>query len=111
MAIPTDVVATTSEIREEPVSKGPRMHRIRTVRLQQGTSLRSVSRRTGVDVRQLRLQENEAADIRLSDLRKWQQALDVPLTELLAEPEESLVSRDYGTCSIGALDENGGRDS
>jgi hypothetical protein len=43
-----------------------------------------------VDVRQLRLQEQESTDIRLSDLHKWQKALDVPLAELLVEPESSL---------------------
>jgi transcriptional regulator with XRE-family HTH domain len=89
-AIPTDVVTTAADLVGESVSQGPRMHRIRTVRLQQGASLRSVARRTGVDVRQLRLQENESADIRLSDLQKWQKALDVPMAELLAEPDEAL---------------------
>jgi hypothetical protein len=54
--------------------------------MQQGASLRSVSRQSGVDVRQLRL----STDIRLSDLHKWQKALDVPLTELLVEPDASL---------------------
>ena len=66
------------------------MHRIRTVRLQQGASLRSVARQSGVDVRQLRLQEQESTDVRLSDLHKWQKALDVPLSDLLVEPGTSL---------------------
>ena len=39
---------------------------------------------------QLRLQEQESTDVRLSDLHKWQKALDVPLAELLVEPDASL---------------------
>ena len=66
------------------------LHRIRTVRLEQGISLRTVARRTGMDIRQLRLQEQETTDLRLSDLHKWQKALEVPLTDLLVEPEGPL---------------------
>lgn len=69
---------------------GKPLHRIRTVRLQQGVSLRSAARQTGTDIRQLRLQEQETTDLRISDLRKWQKSLDVPLTELLVESDEPL---------------------
>ncbi len=89
-AMPTDVITTSPIDRDPPPQHGPRMHRIRTVRLQQGASLRSVARNSGVDVRQLRLQEQESTDVRLSDLHKWQQALEVPLAELLVEPDASL---------------------
>jgi transcriptional regulator with XRE-family HTH domain len=89
-AMPTDVITTSPIDRDPPPRHGPRMHRIRTVRLQQGASLRSVARNSGVDVRQLRLQEDESTDVRLSDLHKWQKALDVPLAELLVEPDASL---------------------
>ena len=44
----------------------------------------------GSDVRSLRLQEQESTDLRLSDLRRWQKSLDVPLTELVEETEEPL---------------------
>ena len=67
-----------------------RLHQVRTVRLRQGVSLRSAARQIGSDVRSLRLQEQESTDLRLSDLRKWQKALDVPLTELVAESDEPL---------------------
>ncbi len=105
MTMPTDVIAAGPKAREAaprrvashtpashtPASEQkPHMHRIRTVRLQQGASLRSVARQTGVDVRQLRLQEQESTDIRLSDLHKWQKSLDVPLSELIVEPDTSL---------------------
>jgi len=94
MAMPTDVIPSGPHARDgtsdETQCSGPQMHRIRTVRLQQGASLRSVARQSGVDVRQLRLQEQESTDLRLSDLHKWQKALSVPLTELIAEPESPL---------------------
>lgn len=67
-----------------------RWHRIQTVRRQQGMSLRTVARRLGSNIRSLRAQEDEAADLRLSDLYRWQAALDVPLEELLVECERPL---------------------
>ena len=76
-----------------PTSEPPRpttVHRVRTVRLQQGVSLRTAARQSGTDIRQLRLQEQETTDLRISDLRKWQRALDVPLSELIVEPEGTL---------------------
>jgi transcriptional regulator with XRE-family HTH domain len=71
-------------------SEERRLHRVRTVRLRQGVSLRSAARQMGTDIRSLRLQELESTDLRLSDLRKWQKALDVPLTELVEETDEPL---------------------
>ena len=73
----------------------PRFHRIRTVRRQQGMSLRSAARQLGVTIRETRLQEDESTDLRLSDLYKWQVALGVPLVELLVEPDADL-SRGVG---------------
>jgi len=95
MTMPTDVIGAATErsassTERDQGSEPPMMHRIRTVRLQQGMSLRSVARQSGVDVRQLRLQEQESTDIRLSDLHKWRQALEVPLAELIEEPDSSL---------------------
>ena len=95
MAMPTDVIAAgpdtrDADLRGRTFGAERQMHRIRTVRLQQGASLRSVARQSGVDVRQLRLQEQESTDVRLSDLHKWQKALDVPLAELIVEPDSSL---------------------
>ncbi len=94
LAMPSDVIAAgprqDATPEESQSADSPRMHRLRTVRLQQGASLRSVSRQSGVDVRQLRFQEQESTDVRLSDLHKWQKALDVPLSELVEEPDSSL---------------------
>lgn len=68
----------------------PRYHRVRTVRRQQGMSLRTAARRLGTSIREARVLEDETADLRLSDLYRWQSALDVPLTELLADPDTPL---------------------
>lgn len=88
--IPSAIVFTPARRPPEPNRLPRQMHRVRTVRLQQGVSLRSAARQSGVDIRQLRLQEQESTDLRLSDLHRWQKALDVPLAELLMEPDEGL---------------------
>ena len=67
-----------------------RLHRIQTVRLQQGISLRTAARHLGSNIRELRSQEDESSDLKLSDLYRWQQALDVPLEELLVECDKPL---------------------
>lgn len=69
---------------------GRRLHRISTVRRREGASLRGISRRVGVEVRKLKQQEQEGADLRLSDLYQWQEALQVPITDLLIETDDSL---------------------
>jgi transcriptional regulator with XRE-family HTH domain len=66
------------------------MHRIAAVREQQGVSLRAVARQMGTEVRRLREEEDEDTDLKLSDLYRWQKALDVPISELLVEPGTSL---------------------
>jgi transcriptional regulator with XRE-family HTH domain len=65
-------------------------HRIREVRVQQGVSLRTAARHMQSDVRTAREEEEETADLKLSQLYAWQKVLDVPVTELLAESEDPL---------------------
>lgn len=67
-----------------------KLHRIREIRMREGVSLRSAARQMGTDIRHVRLQEQESTDLRLSDLHKWQQALEVPVSELLEETEQPL---------------------
>ncbi len=91
MSLPTDVVGAAEA--EQPVDKSqPRYHRVRTVRLRQGVTLRTAARQMGSTIRELRKQEDETADLRLSDLHRWQKVLDVPLCELLEEPDHSTLS-------------------
>ena len=53
-------------------------------------SLRTAARQLGIDVRSIRAQEQASSDLRLSDLYRWQQALEVPVGELLVEDDEPL---------------------
>lgn len=86
----TGGITTPVILPTEPKRHERRYHRIRTVRLREGVSLRSAARQMGTDIRSLRLQEQESTDLRLSDLHKWQKALEVPLTELVIDTEEPL---------------------
>ena len=71
-------------------SPGQPLNRIQEVRLQQGMSLRTASRHLGLDVRTIRAQEQVTSDLRLSDLYRWQAALEVPVQELLVDSDEPL---------------------
>ncbi len=65
-------------------------HRISEVRRQQGVSLRSVARQLGSTTSIVREQEKSSTDLRISDLLKWQKALDVPLADLIDDPGHPL---------------------
>lgn len=79
--------ASRSEV-QEPAC----FHRIAEVRDQQGLSLRTISRRTGIDIKELRRQEQPTCNLTLRQLRVWQKALEVPLVDLL-EDESDVLSR------------------
>ena len=88
----TPLVSVSPAVPEMGDSSDSRMtwNRLQVVREQQGITLRTVSRRSGVPVRQLRREENPANDLPLSVLHRWQKALEVPLSELLTEPNNQL---------------------
>jgi hypothetical protein len=46
----------------------------------------------GIDIAAVKQQEEQATDMRLSDLYRWQKALGVPIVELLVEAEEESLS-------------------
>lgn len=93
-----DVSLNTSIVSISPVSpaagnfedSGKTWNRLRVVREQQGLTLRTVSRRTGNPVRQLRQEEDPHQDLPISTLHRWQKALEVPLAELVSEPGNQL---------------------
>ena len=68
------------------------VNRIAIVRQQQEMSLRSVARHTGVDVRTLRKQEKPTANLTLTELTNWANALDVPVKDLIDVPDQGLAS-------------------
>ena len=63
------------------------LHRLATVRKQQGISLRNVARQLGVDTTTVCQQEQEATDLPLSLIYAWQKVLDVPVAELLVDSD------------------------
>lgn len=67
-----------------------RLHRLAEVRQQQGVSRRTVARRMNVDLAEVKEQEDDSADLPLSVLYHWQQALEVPIAELLVESDDAL---------------------
>ena len=75
-----------------PVEQQPPrpMHRIDEVRLQQGISLRSAARRMGIELRQARRQARPDANLSLSELYRWQRALEVPVANLLVDLDAPL---------------------
>jgi len=73
-----------------PSQPGRPLHRIQEVRRLQGMSLRTAARQLQTDIRSIRAQEQASTDLRLSDLYKWQRALDVPVAELLVDEDEPL---------------------
>ena len=68
------------------------MHRIEKVREEQGISLRSVARAMDMPLSEVRDQEQGKTDLTLSQLYRWQEILDVPIEDLLLEPD-SILSR------------------
>ena len=66
------------------------LHRLAAVRQLQGLSCRTVARRLNMETAQLKLEERETSDMLLSHLYEWQEALEVPLSELLIEPGDPL---------------------
>ncbi len=76
--------------RARSTSASTPLHRISEVRQQQGLSLRTISRRSGLEAKELRRQEAADCDLTLSQLKVWQKALDVPLVDLLEDESQSL---------------------
>ncbi|MEX0668936.1 MAG: helix-turn-helix transcriptional regulator [Pirellulales bacterium] len=78
--------------RERRASREPTvsLHRIAEVRQRQGVTLRNVARRLGMSLPVVRHQEQPECDMRISDLLRWQQVLEVPVAELLVEGDDQL---------------------
>ncbi len=78
-------------VREASKSCGaPSLHRIAEVRAQQGLSLRAISRRSGVDIQDLKQQELPDSNLTLIDLTRWAKALEVPIENLIVDHDSEL---------------------
>ncbi len=64
---------------------GKPLHRLAEVRVQQGISERTMARRLGIDLKSYREMEDPHYDLTLSQLTKLQEALDVPIADLLED--------------------------
>jgi len=73
-------------------SENPKLHRIRELRKRQGVSLRTASRKLGIPASQVRQEESPDSDVLVSQLVRWAEALDVPIADLLEEPQNTLSS-------------------
>ena len=69
---------------------GRPLHQLALVRRRQDISRRTLARRLGIDIARVKLQEQETSDMLLSSLYEWQEALDVPVAELLVESQDPL---------------------
>jgi transcriptional regulator with XRE-family HTH domain len=81
---PPPIVPAVSKTSAKP------LHRIGQVRQEQGVSVRSVARRLGMSMQDVRDQEHPTSDLRISQVMQWQQALEVPLADLLLDTEGPL---------------------
>ena len=72
------------------LAAGRSLHRLASVRRLEGLSQRTLAWRLNVDVSHVKFQELETSDILLSALYEWQNALKVPVSELLVEPDDPL---------------------
>jgi transcriptional regulator with XRE-family HTH domain len=85
-----EVKVSSTNLARGARSAGRQLHRIAEVRELQEVSLRTAARHLGTDVPTVREQEKETSDLRLSDLYRWQQVLEVPVSELLSDAEDGV---------------------
>jgi transcriptional regulator with XRE-family HTH domain len=80
------------QLKEDVVALGsiaPRivLHRLASARKSRNLTRRAIARKLGTSVEDVRIQE-ESTDLPISTLNKWAAALDLPVTELVVEPDE-----------------------
>ncbi len=88
-------IASLGDVEIRQVGAGPDhgLQKLSSARHRQGLSIRCVAQRLGRTVSEIRAQEDERADLLVSELYRWQAALEVPIEELLHEPDDSLSPR------------------
>ncbi|MDR2170937.1 MAG: hypothetical protein LBP59_12410 [Planctomycetaceae bacterium] len=80
-----------------------KLHRLAEVRVDRGLSLSSVAKRLRITIAEAREQEDAATDLRLSQLYRWRDILDVSVGELIVEPEEIPVNPVKNRCQLVRL--------
>jgi len=84
-AVETDIRPATQQSRQG-------LQKLCSARRRQGLSIRCIAQRLGRTVSEVRAQEDESSDLLVSELYRWQAALEVPVEELLQEPDDCLSS-------------------
>jgi len=87
---PFDDISNDTNIRPASNRSAKGLQKLNSARRRQGLSIRCVAQRLGRTVSEVRAQEDERADMLVSELYRWQAALEVPVEELLEEPEDAL---------------------
>jgi len=72
---------------EDSPSDRMRLHRLAAVRREKGICRYELAEKLGLSVEEVRLQE-QAANPSVGTLNQWATALNVPVTELVVEPDE-----------------------
>ena len=77
--------------RRTPIHKSrpSELHRTAQVCEQEGLTVRTIARRMRIPASQARAELDPFQDLKLSQLYRWQSALNVPLMDLLAEPDDT----------------------
>lgn len=84
--VPPETIGQAPGVRAGPL----KLHHLREARLRQGLSVRCVAQRLGMTANDVRAREEERVDVTISELYRWRAALDVPLEELLHDPQDKL---------------------
>lgn len=87
---PSEAPVASSKEAEQPTDENRPLHRIAEVRKLQGISIRSASRRMGIPMEQVRREERTDSNLTMEDLVRWQQALEVPMIDLLVDENAPL---------------------
>jgi transcriptional regulator with XRE-family HTH domain len=66
------------------------LHRLGEARRREGVTRRTLARRLDISAGDVQDREQPSADMLLSELYRWQEALGVPLADLLDEPQGEL---------------------
>lgn len=91
--LPSEEDTVIPRAADAPASTPPKLQNLGAARRRQGLSVRCVAQRLGRTVGEIRAQEEEHADLLVSELYRWQAALEVPLEELLTDPQDKLSNR------------------
>jgi transcriptional regulator with XRE-family HTH domain len=80
------------------------LHRLGEARQQEHMSRSTLARYLGITVEDVRRQECKTTDLPLSVLHKWARALDLPVAELVVEPDDSFSTPVFNrVCLIRAM--------